>query len=363
MSNTYTRIVLHERPVSDIVPDTFEVKTASKDDLKPGLGQVLVQVTYVSLDPAMRGWLRDTRSYLPPVQIGEVMRAVGLGVVVQAGEGSKFKAGDIVSGSVGWSEYVVMDSKKLQKIVPPPGTTSLDFLNTFGIPGMTAYFGLYDIGKLKQGETLLVSGAAGAVGSLVCQLGKRTGARVIAIAGSPEKCAWLENELGVDKAINYKMPTFKEDLKKGVGYLDVYFDNVGGEILDLALARLNKHARIVLCGAISAYNSERPRGLQNYMNLIAQRAKMEGFIVSGIIIPLLVLTDSLEYRFDYTSEYPRAINEMATGLADGSIKRKFHIVEGLENAPTALPMLYSGANDGKLIVKVSDDPQIGPSKL
>ncbi|KAL4063552.1 hypothetical protein V8B97DRAFT_2085029 [Scleroderma yunnanense] len=335
MSNTYTRIVLHERPVSNIVPDTFEVKTASKDDLKPGLGQVLVQVTYVSLDPAMRGWLRDTRSYLPPVQIGEVMRAVGLGVVVQAGEGSKFKAGDIVSGSVGWSEYVVMDSKKLQKIVPPPGTT-----------GIQLYQGLYDIGKLKQGETLLVSGAAGAVGSLVCQLGKRTGARVIAIAGSPEKCAWLENELGVDKAINYKMPTFKEDLKKGVGYLDVYFDNVGGEILDLALARLNKHARIVLCGAISAYNSERPRGLQNYMNLMAQRAKMEGFIV-----------------FDYTSEYPRAINEMATGLADGSIKRKFHIVEGLENAPTALPMLYSGANDGKLIVKVSDDPQIGPSKL
>ncbi|KAI6013465.1 hypothetical protein BKA83DRAFT_4361875 [Pisolithus microcarpus] len=337
MSSTYTSIVLRERPVADILPDTFETKTASKDDLVPGPEQVVVRVTYVSLDPAMRGWLKDARSYLPPVQIGEVMRAVGLGVVVQVGSGSQFKEGDLVSGTVGWTEYAVLDDKKLQKITTPPGCTSLDFLNTLGLTGMTAYFGLHDVGKLKAGETLVVSGAAGAVGSLVCQLGKRAGARVIGIAGSPEKCSWVETELGADKVLNYKLPTFKQDFRDAVGYLDVYFDNVGGEILDLALTRLNRHARIVLCGAISAYNATAP-GLRNYMTLIAQRAKMEGFIV-----------------FDYESEYPMAIKELAVGLADGSIKRKFHIVEGLENAPKALPMLYSGANDGKLVVKVSDE--------
>lgn len=210
---------------------------------------------------------------------------------------------------------------------------------------MTAYFGLHDVGKLKAGETLVVSGAAGSVGSLVCQLGKRAGARVIGIAGSPEKCSWVETELGADKALNYKSPTFKQDFRDAVGYLDVYFDNVGGEILDLALTRLNKRARIALCGAISAYNST-AYGLRNYMTLIAQRAKIEGFLV-----------------LDYASEYPRAIKELAVGLADGSIKRKFHIVEGLENAPKALPMLYSGANDGKLIVKVSDEVDSRSSKL
>ncbi|KAG6330925.1 hypothetical protein ID866_8165 [Astraeus odoratus] len=275
---------------------------------------------------------------MPPVQIGEVMRGGGLGVVVQAGSGSKFKEGDIVFGSVGWTEYVVLDDKMLQIITPPTGCTSLDFLNSLGAPGMTAYFGLHDVGKIKPGETLLVSGAAGAVGSLVCQLGKRIGARVIAIAGSSEKCAWLETELGVDKALNYKTPTFKEDLKAAVGYLDVFFDNVGGEILDLALTRLNKNARIVLCGAISGYNSQTPRGLQNYMNLITQSAKIEGFVI-----------------FDYKSEFPRAISEIAPGLADGSIKRRFHVVEGLENAPKALLMLFTGENNGKLVVKVSDE--------
>ncbi|KAH7884726.1 hypothetical protein F5I97DRAFT_1493893 [Phlebopus sp. FC_14] len=341
MSKTYTRIVLRERPETDILPDTFETQTPSKDDLKAGPGEVVVQVTYLSLDPAMRGWLRDVRSYLPPVQIGEVMRAIGLGVVLQAGEETKFKPGDLVSGSF---EYAVVKDQALQKIIPPPGTTSLDFLNTLGMPGMTAYFGLHDVGQIKSGETLVVSGAAGAVGSLVCQLGKRAGARVIAIAGGPEKCSWLQNEIGVDKALDYKSDTFREDFK-AVGYLDVYFDNVGGEILDLTLQNLKKNARIVMCGAISTYNAQKPRGLVNYLNIIGQRARMEGFIV-----------------MDYASQYPRAISEMATGLNDGSIKRKFHIVEGLENAPKALPMLFSGGNTGKLVVKVSDEP-VAPPRL
>ncbi|KAF8841215.1 NAD(P)-binding protein [Paxillus ammoniavirescens] len=342
-SNTFTRIVLRERPEADVLPDTFEKQTVSKDELQPGPEEAVVQVTYLSLDPAMRGWLRDVRSYLPPVQIGEVMRAIGLGIVVQVGDGSAFKEGDIVSGSVGWTEFAVMKDKALQKLTPPPGSNALDFLNTLGMPGMTAYFGLNEVGQLRPGETLLVSGAAGAVGSLVCQLGKRAGAKVIALAGSDEKCAWLEDELEVDKALNYKSETFQEDLKNAVGYLDVFFDNVGGEILDLALKRLNKNARIVLCGAISAYNSSQPRGLVNYQNIIAQRAKIQGFVV-----------------FDYTSQYPKAIGDLASALGDGTLKRKFHVVEGIENAPKALLMLFSGANTGKLVLKVSDEPSASP---
>ncbi|KAG2347740.1 NAD(P)-binding protein [Suillus weaverae] len=336
--NTFSQIVLRERPVADILPDTFESKTKELGELHVGKSQALVQVTYLSLDPAMRGWIKDERSYLPPVKIGEVMRAGGLGVVVGVGEGSKFQKGDLVFGMFGWTEYAVVDDKSIQKISPPPGSTSMDFLNALGIPGMTAYFGLHDVGQLKAGETLVVSGAAGAVGALVCQLGKRAGARVVGIAGTADKCAWLEDDLGIDKALNYKSPTFREDFAKAVGYLDVYFDNVGGEILDLALSRLNQNARIVLCGGISAYNDPQPKGLTGYLTLITQRAKVQGFIV-----------------FDYAEQYPVAVKEIATGLADGSIKSKFHIVEGLGNAPSALPMLFSGANVGKLVVKVSNE--------
>ncbi|KAF8442345.1 alcohol dehydrogenase [Boletus edulis BED1] len=310
-SSSFTRIVLRERPEAEIRdPGTFEIQTVPKDVLKVDAGEVVVQVTYISLDPAMRGWLKDRRSYVPPVQIGEVMRALGMGIVVEAGEGCKLTKGDVVSGTLGWTEFAVHKEKALQKITAPPGTTELDFLNTLGLIGMTAYFGLHDVGELKAGETLLVSGAAGAVGSLVCQLGKRAGAKVVALAGSDDKCAWLKNELGVDNA---------------VGYLDVFFDNVGGEILDLALKRLNQNARIALC------DSPTPRGLENYQNLISQRAKIQGFIV-----------------FDYASQFPKAIADLSAGIADGTIKRKFHIVEGLENAPKALLMLFSGDNTGKL---------------
>jgi len=346
MPSNFTRIVLRERPEADILPDTFESQTVSKDDLKAGPGEVVVQVTYLSLDPAMRGWLRDTRSYIPPVKVGEVMRAGGIGVVVEVGEGSTLTKGDMVYGTLGWTEFVVLKDAALRKITPPPGTTALDFLNMLGMTGMTAYFGLHDVGQLKPGETLLVSGAAGAVGSLVCQLGKRVGAKVVALAGTDEKCAWLRDELGVDVALNYKCSTFREDFKNAVGYLDVFFDNVGGEILDMALKRLNVGARIVLCGAISTYNSPTPRGLENYLNLIGQRARMQGFIV-----------------FDYASQFPSAIADLAVGLVDGTLKHKFHIVKGLENAPKALLMLFSGDNSGKLVVHVSDVQEIPPPKL
>ncbi|KAF8227311.1 alcohol dehydrogenase [Tricholoma matsutake] len=332
----YKRIVLHERPVAEIEPTTFRTEVLPFD-LKPGNGEVLVQVTWLSLDPAMRGYIRDARSYMPPVKIGATMRAQGLGVVVVVGPGSKFAAGDTVSGAFGMTEYAVMNDAHVEELIVPNGVQALDFVNTLGTPGLTAYIGLRNIGQIKPGETLVISGAAGSVGSIACQLGKRAGAKVYAIAGSKDKCEWLEKEVGVDKAFNYKSPTFRQDFKK-IGYLDVYFDNVGGDILDMMLTRLNKGARIVLCGMASfvswlaCYSIDRPDGLRNYQTIIAQRAKMQGFIV-----------------FDHVAEYPAAIQELANGLIDGSIKRKFHVVEGgIEQAPVALPLLFSGGNTGKL---------------
>ncbi|KAK7050967.1 hypothetical protein VNI00_005079 [Paramarasmius palmivorus] len=336
MPSHYTSIVLNERPEADILPTTFRSERLPMSDLKPKENEVIVKILWLSLDPAMRGWLRDQRSYLPPVQIGEVMRGATLSVVIEKGPNASLDAGSIVYGVTGWREYAVMPEKTLEKITVPPGAEPIDFINTLGSSGMTAYFGLHDVGKIKPGETLVVSGAAGSVGALVCQLGKRVGAKVYAIAGSQDKCEWLEKELGVDRAFNYKSDTFRSDFKE-IGYLDVYFDNVGGEILDMCLSRLNQGARIVLCGAISAYNSPKPAGLHGYLSLISQRARMEGFIV-----------------FDYKDRYPEAIAEISKGLADGSIKRKFHVVEGLENAPSALPLLFNGGNTGKLVVKVAD---------
>ncbi|TFK47799.1 alcohol dehydrogenase [Heliocybe sulcata] len=328
----YTRIVLQERPKADITSSAFRKEVvALPSELKDG--QVLVKVHWLSLDPAMRGWLNDARSYVPPVQIGEVMRAMGLGTVVDPGKGTEFKQGDFVRGTFGWQEYAVLKASAVEKIALPKGAELLDFLGPLGSSGMTAYFGLEDICALKPGETLVVSGAAGSVGSLVCQMGKKKGAKVIAIAGSDEKCNWLEKELGADKALNYKSPSWKEEFRK-LGYLDAFFDNVGGEMLDFMLTRLNKGARIALCGAISDYN-RKPKGLTSYLTLISQRAKIQGFIV-----------------FDYADQYSKAAEEIAGWLADGTLKRKFHIVEGLENAPTALPMLFSGGNTGKLVVKV-----------
>ncbi|KAG7089571.1 hypothetical protein E1B28_011241 [Marasmius oreades] len=337
MPSHYTRIVLNERPETNITPTTFRTERVPFSELKPKENEVIVQLLYLSLDPAMRGWLKDQRSYVPPVQIDEVMRGFGLGRVVEKGSNSQLEVGTVVTGVIGWRDYAVLPEKALTKIKVPQGVQALDFLNTLGLTGMTAYFGLKEIGKLQKGETLVVSGAAGAVGALACQLGKRTGAKVFAIAGSQAKCDWLEKELGVDRAFNYKSPTFKEDFKE-LGYLDVYFDNVGGEILDMCLGRLNRGARVALCGAISAYNSAKPEGIRGYLSLISQRAMIQGFIV-----------------FDYQDRYPEAIAEIAEGLRDGSIKSKFHIVDGLENAPTALPMLFSGGNTGKLVVKVSDE--------
>ncbi|THH09154.1 hypothetical protein EW145_g2220 [Phellinidium pouzarii] len=359
--STFTQIVLAERPTEYILPSTFEKKTVPY--VSPNDNQAVVQVDYLSMEPAMRGWLNDQRSYVPPgaqstcswlirsptrfvrraVQIGEVMRSAVLGRIVEAGKDSAFNVGDVVKGYLGWTEYVLLDdeiikTKQVSKVDVPPKAELLDLLGVLGSSGMTAYFvrsGLYDVGKIKAGETLVVSGAAGAVGSVACQLGKIRGARVIGIAGSDDKCSWLKDELGVDAALNYKSATFHDDFRKHVGFFDVFFDNVGGEILDFALTRMNKDARILLSGAISDYNKSKPSGLRNYQLLIATRAKIQGFIV-----------------LDYVDQWPAAGAEMAAWLAEGKIKRKFTVVEGLDHATDALSMLYSGGNTGKTIVKV-----------
>ncbi|GLB40439.1 putative N-terminal domain of oxidoreductase [Lyophyllum shimeji] len=338
-AKTYKRIVLQSRPVGEIEPTTFRTEVLPFD-LKPGQGEVLVQVTWLSLDPAMRGYIRDARSYLPPVQIGEVMRAQGLGVIIEVGPGSTHAPGETVAVVPGMTEYAVVKDHAATKLVVPEGIETLDFLNVLGSSGMTAYFGIKDVAEVKKGDVLVVSGAAGSVGAIACQLGKRAGAKVYGIAGSPEKCEWLEKELGVDGALDYKSPTFREDFKK-IGYIDVYFDNVGGDILDMVLTRLAQNARIALCGAISQYNAVKPAALHNYTTLISQRAKIQGFIV-----------------LDYAPRYPEAIKELSAGLVDGSIKRKFHIVEGgIEKAPASLPLLFSGGNKGKLVVKISEEPK------
>jgi len=341
----YTYITLAQRPKTTITSETFQTQKASFSSLtsklsSPESDNVLVQTNYLSLDPAMRGWLNDTRSYVPPVQIGEIMRAGGIGTVIKASDRGKLKVGDLVYGTLGWSEFAAVKEKNLEKIELPPGAETLDFLGPLGTTGLTAYFGLLDVGQPKAGETLVVTGAAGATGSVVCQIGKLKGLKVIAIAGSDDKCSWLEDEIGVDKALNYKSPTFAEDFKK-LGYLDVMFDNVGGDILNLALTRLNKNARIVLCGAISQYNTAKPTGLTSYMTLISQRAKMQGFIV-----------------FDYAARYDEAKKDISEWIKEGKIKRKFHVVSGLESCPETLQLLFSGGNTGKLIVKVADETRL-----
>ncbi|KAL5526584.1 hypothetical protein ACEPAF_8308 [Sanghuangporus sanghuang] len=335
---SFARYVLAERPKEHVTPSTFKKEVVPIPEPKDD--QVLVQVNYLSMEPAMRGWLNDRRSYIPPVQIGETMRAAGLGKVVATGPNSKFKVGDVVSGLLGWAEFALLNEKRLEKIDVPPKAELLDFLGVLGTSGLTAYFGLLDVGKVKPGETVVVSGAAGAVGSTACQIAKLKGAKVIGIAGSEEKCRWLTEELGIDAALNYKSDKFYDDFKSVVGYFDVFFDNVGGEILNFALTRMNKKARIVLCGGISDYNKSSPDGLKSYLALIAMSAKIEGFIV-----------------LDYKDQFRVAVAEMAGWISEGELKRRFTVVNGLDKAYDALNMLFTGGNTGKLVVQVSPSEQ------
>lgn len=299
-------------------------------------GQVLVKIKYISLDPAMRGWMNEGRSYVPPVQIGEVMRAATAGEVVES-RSEKLAVGDTVSGWLGVQEYAVCEQNAVFKVDAETVPLS-KYVGALGMPGMTAYFGLLEVGAPKEGETVVVSGAAGAVGSLVGQIAKIKGCRVVGIAGGQEKCKWIVEELGFDAAIDYKAEDVGEALREHCQEgIDVYFDNVGGEILDAALARLARGARVVICGAISQYNNlDAVRGPSNYMSLLVNRARMEGFVV-----------------VDYMGRMGEGMQEMGAWIADGRMVAREDVVEGFESFPEALQRLFRGENVGKLVLRVA----------
>ncbi len=301
---------------------------------EPGDGEFLVKVLYISLDPAMRGWMNAARSYIEPVAIGAVMRAGAVGEVVTSNH-PEFKVGEHVTGMFGVQRYAISNSQGVIKIASSLAPLPL-YLSTLGMPGMTAYFGLLEIGQPKESDTVVVSGAAGAVGSLVGQIAKIKGCRVVGIAGGEKKCALLVDDLGFDAAIDYKSQDVQKSLQEECpGGVDIYFDNVGGAILDAVLSRINRGARIPICGAISQYNNTTGiNGPKNYLSLLINRARMEGFVV-----------------FDFASRYKEAAKEMGAWLAQGKLKSKEHIVEGIETFPEALLMLFSGENFGKLIIK------------
>jgi NADPH-dependent curcumin reductase CurA len=328
---------LKARPQGMVKASDFDFVTTEIGEPEPG--QALVRVLYLSLDPAMRGWMNEGRSYIPPVALGEVMRAGGVGRVVKSNDPA-LSVGDYVSGLLGVQDYTLLPAKNLNRVNPKLAPLPR-LLGALGMPGMTAYFGLLDVGQPKAGETLVVSAAMGAVGALVAQIGKIVGCHVIGIAGGPDKCRYLVDELKLDGAIDYKHDNvytrLKELAPKGV---DIYFDNVGGDILDIVLAQLAMKARIIICGAVSQYNNEGGGfvGPKNYMNLLVSRARMEGFVV-----------------FDYTSRYLDGAKQIAQWLAEGKLQAKEDVVAGLEQFPTALNKLYTGENFGKLVLEVAKE--------
>ena len=324
---------LAARPVGNAKRSDFEYAESALP--QPADGQLLVKTLYISLDPAMRGWMNEGKSYIKPVGIGEVMRAGTLGEVV-ASNNAGFKVGDHVVGNWGVQSYAAIAVDGLYKVdarlAPLP-----KYLGVLGMPGMTGYFGLLDVGLPKAGETVVVSGAAGAVGQVVGQVAKLKGCHVVGIAGGKDKCDFVVNELGFDACVDYKNGDLRAALKEAAPKgIDVYFDNVGGEILDVVLTQIRMKARIVICGAISQYNNTTPvKGPANYMSLLVNRARMEGIVV-----------------FDWAPRYGEAAKEMGSWLAAGKLKSREDIVEGIETFPETLNKLFTGENFGKLLIKV-----------
>ncbi len=341
MSLVNHQIRLAARPVGN--PKRSDWNFTEEAVGEPAAGGVLVKVLQLSLDPAMRGWMNEGKSYIPPVGIGEVMRAGGVGKVI-ASNNAAFAVGDHVAGGFGVQEYCMVGEGGLKhvglaKIDLRMGTLS-QWLNALGMPGMTAYFGLLETGQPIAGETVVVSGAAGAVGQTVGQVAKIKGCRVVGIAGGAAKCEWVVKELGFDACIDYKTGSVKDGLKQHCpSGVDVYFDNVGGEILDTVLTRINRKARIVICGAISQYNNTTPvKGPSNYLSLLVNRARMEGIVV-----------------FDWADRYGEGIKQIAQWMKEGKFKSREDVVNGLNTFPETLNMLFEGKNFGKLVLRVADE--------
>ena len=330
------QIILRKRPNGMPDKDTWELVNTELNPLKDG--EILIENHYISLDPAMRGWLNDVKSYIPPVALNDVMRAGNIGVVKESKNHPQYKVGDVLTGWGGVQQYVVTDGDGFFEVNTDhvPMTTCLAAL---GMPGMTAYFGITEVGKIKKDDVVLVSGAAGAVGSVVGQIAKIKGCRVVGIAGGPEKCKYVTEHLGMDACIDYKNENvykkIKEFCPKGI---DVYFDNVGGDILDYALAHLRMYARVVICGAISQYNNtDQIQGPKNYLSLLVNRATMQGMVV-----------------MDYAQDYKKAMKEMGQWMMQGKLKSEEDVYVGIENFYDTFLRLFNGDKRGKLLLKVKE---------
>lgn len=336
MTTINRQLLLHARPSGLLAPGDLQLSESPVPELQEG--QALARVKFLSIDPTMRVWMADRDSYVPKIPLGNVMRCFGLAEVAES-RTAEFKKGDKVVGLVGLQDYVTLnssDARNFQKIPAVPFISDSAFLGVLGITGLTAYFGMTDIAKPEKGETLVVSAAAGATGSIAGQIGKIHGCRVVGIAGSDEKCKWLTEELGFDAAINYKHADWREKLAaatpKGI---DIDFENVGGEVMHAVLGRMNLHGRVVLCGLISSYAKEDP-ALESFSTIIVKRLRVQGFII-----------------IDYAAKFMDAATQLGKWKMFGKIKDRETIVEGLEKAPEAINMLFAGANTGKLIVKVA----------
>jgi NADPH-dependent curcumin reductase CurA len=332
------RWLIADRPLGRALRET-DFRLDEEEVSSPGEGQVLVRTAYLGFDPAQKGFMENVATYASPTQVGSVMTGHGVGRVVESGA-AKFPVGALVSGSLGWREYALLDADKLQAI--PEGVPPTAALGALGLTGKTAYLGLLYVGKPRPGDVLVISGAAGAVGSMVGQIGKITGCKVIGIAGGPDKCRWLVQELGFDAAIDYKSEKMRSRLKElAPGGIDVFFDNVGGTILNDCLSRIAFGARIVICGGISRYNadprdaSQIPAGPQNYFNVVFTNATLQGFLVHH-----------------YAEHYAIAEQRLAAWVRDGRIRNHEDIVEGFEQAPRALMRLFEGSNRGKQILRI-----------
>jgi NADPH-dependent curcumin reductase CurA len=331
------RFVLRERPTGRIGPDTFEL---DEEELPAelGEGEALVRTEWISLDPTNRAWINDMPGYLPPVAIGETMRGLGLGRVVES-KHPRYEEGQLVQGLTGWQQWLVAaDAAPLQPVPDIEGVSPSAFLGVLGMTGLTGWVGMRDIGRPQPGETVVVSAAAGAVGSVAAQIAKLDGARVVGIAGGPEKCAILTERLGLDAAVDHRAADWREQLVAATpDGIDVDFENVGGEIMDAIFTRLNLRARVALCGLISGYNSaEPPPGPRAFGNLLVQRATMQGFIV-----------------IDHLGRLPEVSAQLSRLIAEGRLEPLETVVEGFEELPRAVNMLFDGTNVGKLVVRVN----------
>jgi len=331
---------LRRRPDGIINENDLELVTEEIPEISEG--QILAKTIYFSLDPTNRIWMSDIDQYMEPVEIGDIMRAGGSLAIVEESKVPHIKAGDIVQGGMhgGWQEFFIIPGEEAAAIPMVESIPLKALISVLGFTGPTAYFGFLDIGKPKKGETVVVSAAAGAVGSIVCQIAKIKGCRVIAIAGSDDKCDWLKNDLKVDDVINYKKEPILESLKeKCPEGIDIYFENVGGETLDAALTLMNNYGRIPVCGLISMYNDWDNPGPKMFRNILMKRLTVKGFLVS-----------------DYLDRYSESLDALSKWMAEGKIQYRVDIVEGIENAPSAVNKLFTGENTGKLIIKVSDEP-------